>query len=309
MTDYLSHPGKSGRRARGPRRSGGGTVVQVLTFLGMTVIIVAAVIAYEKKARTSTSMRDEPPSSTSVGPLHSDDPYKSRGLQPNTPTTPPTKEPTTDVAPATPPSDPTPTVPEYRYIGRSDWNRYHRPNCKYAMNMPEDKKVFFTSAADAIAKGYIPCKICRPPVPSSDSLTPTVSRPKPTTSGRPAKPIRLPVKDVTVSFPFKVLDREVIADKGVIRIELTAEVEKPLNRDNILLLARKLVAAEIKKQAINAVSILMQKKTTTTDPIKWICWVDWAPYGNLVRASEVVAGDYHTHQFDIFQHGTIQLRR
>ncbi len=112
-----------------------------------------------------------------------------------------------------------------------------------------------------------------------------------------------------MSFPFKVVDREAIVEKGVIRIELTAEVERPLNQKNILLLSRKLVAAEIKKQNVNSVSILMQKKTTGRDPIKWICWVDWAPYGNLIRASEVTAGDYRTHQFDIFQHGTIRLRR
>jgi hypothetical protein len=31
--------------------------------------------------------------------------------------------------------------------------------------------------------------------------------------------------------------------------------------------------------------------------------VDWAPYGNLTRASEIAAGDYRTHEFSIFDQG------
>ncbi|HUW58900.1 MAG TPA: Ada metal-binding domain-containing protein [Planctomycetota bacterium] len=305
MTNYLNN---KSRRAPGSKRSGGGTVVQVLTFVGAAVIILGAIIAYEKRARSRTHAGDEPASSASVGTLNSDEYYRSRGLLPNNPTDPPVDNVIREPTPTTPQTQPTPTTPQYRYVGRSDWNRYHRPNCKYALNVPEDKKISFASAADARAKGYIPCKICRPPVPSADDPTPATT-PSTTPVHRPVKPVSLPIEDVNVPFPFQVKDSEAIIEKGVIRVEVTVEVEKPLNRDNILLLSRKLVAAETRKQPVNAVSIIMQKKTTARDPIKWICWVDWAPYGNLVRASEVKPGDYRTHQFDIFQHGTIQLRR
>ena len=301
MTNYLNN---KSRRAPGSKRSGGGTGLNILMFVAAAIVIMGLVIAYEKGSRKTGPSEDKEPTA-SVEVLPSDDDYENRGLRPNTTPDPPVPEPAPDPQPL-PTPDPTPPTPAHKFVGRSDWNRYHRPECKYAQRTPQDKKVFFASAEEAWSKGYIPCKICKPEAPRRQTARPVSPKPRPVQ--RPERPVSLPIQDVSVSFPFRVVERDEIAEKGVIRVEITAEVEKPLQKRDILRLAQKLVAAEIRKKDINAVSIIMQKKTTPRDSLKWVCWVDWAPYGNLVRASEVVAGDYRTHQFDVFQHGTLRLK-
>jgi len=301
VTNYLNN---KSRRAAGSKRPSGNTGLNILMFVAAAILIMGLVIAYEKGSR-KRGPAEQPEPDGSVEVLPTDEDYTKRGLRPNTTPEPPVVEPTPNTQP-TPTPDPIPPMPTYKFIGRSDWNRYHRPECKYAQRTPEDKRVYFASAEEAWSKGYIPCKICKPEAPNAETPRPVSTTPRPVQ--RTEKPISLPIEDVSVSFPYRVVERDEIVEKAVIRIEITAEVEKPLQKKDILRLAQKLVAAETRKKPINAVSIIMQKKTTLRDSLKWVCWVDWAPYGNLVRASEVTAGDYRTHQFDVFQHGTLRLK-
>jgi hypothetical protein len=117
------------------------------------------------------------------------------------------------------------------------------------------------------------------------------------------KPVSLPVEDVNVGFPFTMVEREDVQESGVLRVELTVEVGRPLRRPDVMVLAQKLVAAETRRRKVNAVSIFMRSKVESNTLLKWVCMVDWAPYGNLTRANEVPAGDYRTHQFNIFDQG------
>lgn len=305
MTNYIKN---KSRRVSGSRKSGGGTAVQVLTFLGVAVIIVGAVIAYEKRGKTRTPDRAEPGTAKSVGTAYTEEYYINRGLKPNT-STPRPKDPVTDPTTVTPSSSgreaaTTTTTPDYRYVGRSDWNRYHRLNCKYAQKMLPEKKVFFKSAGEAISKGYVPCKICKPPMSAGGDTGSGKSTPSPVKHTE--KPVYLPVKDVSVPFPFNIVAREVVTERGVIRVEFTVDVEKPIQRDDVLRLARKIVAGEIRKRKINSVSIFMRTKVNSRKSLKWVCMVDWAPYGDLVRANEVTTGDYRTHQFNIFDQGVFR---
>lgn len=319
MSSYTSGPS-----CRPPRtkRSTGGTVLNLLMFLGASVLILGVVIAYEKSARQAKpSPAEEEAALAAQTESYSEDYYRNRGeayytergLRPNTESRTSPREdvrhPAVTPPVITPEIKPVHPAPAPQYVGDPSYKYYHRLDCKYAQLIPEDKKVFFASPDDAWSKGYIPCKICRPPVPAGDDTSHAAraeAKPKgPSQRLRKSteKPISLPVKDVDVSFPFRVVEREVLPEKGVVRVELTVEVDAPLVRENILRLAQKLVAAEIIKQNVNSVSIFMRSKVTGRTMLKWVCMVDWAPYGNLTRATEVAAGDYHTHEFSIFDQG------
>jgi len=39
---------------------------------------------------------------------------------------------------------------------------YHRPSCKWAQKIGKDNLITFASKEEAAAKGYRPCKVCKP---------------------------------------------------------------------------------------------------------------------------------------------------
>lgn len=56
----------------------------------------------------------------------------------------------------------TPT-PNCNYIANVNSYKFHRPNCGSVKNMKESNKLYFTGSRDElIAKGYSPCKNCKP---------------------------------------------------------------------------------------------------------------------------------------------------
>jgi hypothetical protein len=52
---------------------------------------------------------------------------------------------------------------EGRYVGSITSNKYHRPDCRYAVKISPENRIWFADALDAQSKGYIPCKVCNPP--------------------------------------------------------------------------------------------------------------------------------------------------
>jgi len=50
------------------------------------------------------------------------------------------------------------------YVGSKNSNKYHYPSCRYARGINPENIVTFDSAKEARAAGYVPRKICRPPV-------------------------------------------------------------------------------------------------------------------------------------------------
>jgi hypothetical protein len=53
---------------------------------------------------------------------------------------------------------------DYKYIDSSKSNKYHYPTCEWALKIHPDNLVIFKSAKEALDKGYVPCKVCRPTI-------------------------------------------------------------------------------------------------------------------------------------------------
>ena len=50
----------------------------------------------------------------------------------------------------------------FLYVGSANSTVCHYPTCRSAQRISSNNLVKFSSAADAQAKGYRPCKVCRP---------------------------------------------------------------------------------------------------------------------------------------------------
>ena len=49
------------------------------------------------------------------------------------------------------------------FVGSINSDVYHYPSCHYVERIHTENKIWFSSASDARAHGYRPCKVCRPP--------------------------------------------------------------------------------------------------------------------------------------------------
>jgi hypothetical protein len=56
------------------------------------------------------------------------------------------------------------------FWGSRNSNKYHYPDCRWAQKINTANLVKFKSPEDAIKAGYVPCKVCRPPVASSSEM-------------------------------------------------------------------------------------------------------------------------------------------
>ena len=52
---------------------------------------------------------------------------------------------------------------DFKYVGSAKSNKYHYPTCKWAQKIKSENLVTFKSAKEALAAGYVPCKVCKPP--------------------------------------------------------------------------------------------------------------------------------------------------
>ena len=70
-----------------------------------------------------------------------------------------------DPKPVAAASDPKPaeaTAP-FKYVGSKTSDKYHYPGCKWAAEIKPQKRLNFSSTAEARKQGYTPCPTCRPP--------------------------------------------------------------------------------------------------------------------------------------------------
>ncbi|MBI4962486.1 MAG: hypothetical protein HY913_04355 [Desulfomonile tiedjei] len=44
-------------------------------------------------------------------------------------------------------------------------NKYHHPSCVWAKRIKAANLVVFKTPAEAVRAGYLPCNVCKPPVP------------------------------------------------------------------------------------------------------------------------------------------------
>jgi hypothetical protein len=50
----------------------------------------------------------------------------------------------------------------FYYVGSTTSNKYHRLDCRYAVKIKEENRIFFASSEEAEEAGYVPCKVCNP---------------------------------------------------------------------------------------------------------------------------------------------------
>jgi len=53
---------------------------------------------------------------------------------------------------------------DYKYVGSKNSDKYHYPTCRWARKIKPENLVTFKSAQEAQAAGYVPCKVCKPPL-------------------------------------------------------------------------------------------------------------------------------------------------
>jgi len=51
---------------------------------------------------------------------------------------------------------------EMFYVGSKYGKTYHNPSCREAVRLSTDELITFTSARQAVRKGYRPCEVCQP---------------------------------------------------------------------------------------------------------------------------------------------------
>ena len=49
-----------------------------------------------------------------------------------------------------------------KYVGSKQSDKYHLPTCEWALKIKQSNEIWFSSAAEARAKHYEPCKVCKP---------------------------------------------------------------------------------------------------------------------------------------------------
>lgn len=49
-----------------------------------------------------------------------------------------------------------------KLVGSITSKKYHRPDCRYALKIKPDNRIYFQSQEDAEKQGYLPCKVCSP---------------------------------------------------------------------------------------------------------------------------------------------------
>jgi hypothetical protein len=85
------------------------------------------------------------------------------------------------------------------YVGSKNSDVYHYPSCHYVDRIKPENLIYFDTPEDAIAAGYRPCKVCKPPTKSSPRPTPAPTpAPIPTPTPIPS-PTLIPSPLSTVS--------------------------------------------------------------------------------------------------------------
>lgn len=49
-----------------------------------------------------------------------------------------------------------------QYVGATTTGKFHYTSCRWANKIRSDHRVYFETRDEAIAAGYVPCKVCAP---------------------------------------------------------------------------------------------------------------------------------------------------
>lgn len=80
------------------------------------------------------------------------------------------------------------SIANAQYVASKKSNKYHEPNCRWAMRISENNLITFVTAEEATNSGYVPCKTCRPGGSTNNDLpaakSSSVVQPSSYSSGR-----------------------------------------------------------------------------------------------------------------------------
>lgn len=81
-----------------------------------------------------------------------------------TPDQPPvsTPSPTPEPMPAPTPTPAQDTQPSGTYVGSVQSDKYHDPSCRFAKKILPENEIWFDTAEEAKANGYLACGVCKP---------------------------------------------------------------------------------------------------------------------------------------------------
>ena len=63
-----------------------------------------------------------------------------------------------------------PSVIATEFWASKNSNKYHYPDCRWAQKIKSSNLIKFKTPEEAKAAGYVPCKVCKPPVASQSKL-------------------------------------------------------------------------------------------------------------------------------------------
>lgn len=49
-----------------------------------------------------------------------------------------------------------------KYLGHKNSKKFHKPDCRWARKIKPKNQIWFNDRQEAVDKGYIPCKVCKP---------------------------------------------------------------------------------------------------------------------------------------------------
>jgi methylphosphotriester-DNA--protein-cysteine methyltransferase len=58
------------------------------------------------------------------------------------------------------------TAADFEFWASKKSDKYHYPECRWAKKIKPYNLIKFSSPEEAVAAGYVPCKVCKPPLPS-----------------------------------------------------------------------------------------------------------------------------------------------
>jgi hypothetical protein len=60
--------------------------------------------------------------------------------------------------------------PSAEFWASKNSNKYHYPNCRWAQKIKSENLIKFNSPEEAAKAGYVPCRVCKPPLPKKAEL-------------------------------------------------------------------------------------------------------------------------------------------
>ena len=171
------------------------------------------------------------------------------------------------------------------YVGSKNSDVYHYSSCHYVDNIKSSNKVYFSSATDAVNRGYRPCLVCKPPLPELPEPTPET-----------------PTEDRITVFVNDVIDGDTFDTAEGYRIRL-ADIDAPEISETGYLESAEYLELLVEDKTV----ILDIDSITGTDPYgRYVCLV-FVEYNSthsmnvnhaLVTGGYAEVDDYTNNEFD-----------